>query len=249
MNPSATALVAHKPRRALRRILITLAVLTALSLVLLLAAALWLRHAMRAALPQLEGSIAVAGLSAPVTVTRDPQGIPSITAANLDDLLFAQGYVTAQDRLFQMDALRRHAAGELAEILGPSLVEHDRLQRYLQIRSAADRSLAALPPDQLHQLESYARGVNAFITTHGDALPVEFHLLHYQPAPWTPRDSLLVSLAMAQELSTEFPQKLNREALSAHLPADLAADLYPITSQRDHPPGESAPASSQELDN
>jgi penicillin amidase len=236
MNSSATAIAARKPR-ALRRIIITLAALTAILLVLVLAASLWLRHSMRAALPQLEGSIAVAGLSAPVTITRDPQGVPSITAANLDDLLFAQGYVTAQDRLFQMDALRRHAAGELAEVLGPSLVEHDRLQRYLQIRAAADRALAALPPDQLHQLEAYARGVNAFIETHRDILPVEFHLLHYQPAPWTPRDSLLVSLVMSQELSTEYPQKLNREALSAHLPSDLIADLYPVESVRDHPPG------------
>jgi len=236
MTPSATVVAVRKPRRALRRIFFTFAALCVVSLILLLATAVWLRHAMHASLPQIEGNIAVAGLSAPVTVSRDQQGVPSIAAANLDDLLFAQGYITAQDRLFQMDALRRHAAGELAEILGPSLVEHDRIQRYLQIRTTADRALATLAPDQLHQLEAYARGVNAFIATHGDALPLEFHLLHYQPAPWTPRDSLLVSLSMAQELSTEFPQKLDRETLTAHLPADLAADLYPITSVRDHPP-------------
>jgi len=236
MTPSATAVAVRKPRRALRRIFLTLAALVVIVLAILLAASLWLRHAMRASLPQTDGSVAVAGLSAPVTVTRDPQGVPSITAANLDDLLFAQGYITAQDRLFQMDALRRHAAGELAEILGSSLVEHDRLQRYLQIRATADRALTSLPSGQLHILEAYARGVNAFITTHQETLPVEFHLLHYQPAHWTPRDSLLVSLSMAQELSTEFPQKLNRETLSAHLPAALAADLYPITSARDHPP-------------
>jgi len=235
--PSTPVAAPRKPRRVLRRIFLTLAVLTAISLVLLFAAAVWLRHAMRASLPQVEGNITVAGLSAPVTITRDPQSVPSITAANLDDLLFAQGYITAQDRLFQMDALRRHAAGELAEILGPSLVEHDRLQRYLQIRAAADRAIATLPPGQLQLLEAYARGVNAFINTHGDTLPVEFHLLHYQPAPWAPRDSLLISLLMSQELDTEFHQKLNRETLTAHLPPDLAADLYPSTSKRDHPPG------------
>jgi len=237
MNPSATIVTAPKPRRGLRRIMLALATVAVVALIAMLTSAIWLRHAMRASLPQVEGNISVAGLSAPVTVTRDPQGVPSITAANLNDVLFAQGYITAQDRLFQMDALRRHASGELAEILGPSLVEHDRMQRYQQIRAAADRAVTMLPPSQLQPLEAYARGVNAFITTHGDTLPVEFHLLHYQPAPWTPRDSLLISLVMSQELSTEFPQKLNRETLSAHLPPALTADLYPITSSRDRPPG------------
>jgi len=233
-----------KPRRGrkvLRRIFYTWAILTALTLTAIVMIALSLRHSMRAALPQLDGNVAIPGLSAPVTITRDPQSVPSITAANLDDLLFAQGYVTASDRLFQMDALRRHAAGELAEILGSSLVEHDRLQRTLQIRAAADRAIAVLPPDQLRQLQAYANGINAFLTTHADTLPVEFHLLHYQPAPWTPRDSLLVGLAMNQDLSTEFPQKLNRELLSAHLPAALLADLYPIGSWRDHPPTDPEP--------
>ena len=223
-------------RMGLRRILITCCVLASIAVPGTFGAALWLRHAMRAALPQLDGSIHLAGLHGSVTVTRDAVGVPSIHAQTLDDALFAQGYVTAQDRLFQMDALRRHAAGELAEILGPSLVEHDKLQRYLQMRSAAERGLAALPPEQVHLLESYAQGVSAFIETHRDSLPVEFHLLHYQPAEWTPLDSLLVTLAMWQDLSTEYPQKLHREALSAHLPSELLPDLYPVGSWRDHPP-------------
>jgi len=197
---------------------------------------LYLRHAIGSALPQIDGAEKAAGLQAPVTVTRDTQGVPTISAANLPDLLFAQGYTTAADRLWQMDALRRHAAGELAEILGPGLVEHDRRQRYLQIRAAADRAVAQLPADQLAQLEAYARGVNAYIDAHGDALPPEFRLLAYKPARWTPRDSLLVSLAMWQDLSTEFPRTMDREALSAHLPTDLLADLYPVGSWRDQPP-------------
>jgi penicillin amidase len=213
----------------------------ALTLVILLAvlavvAAIWSRHAMRAALPQIDGTLAVNGLSAPVTVTRDAQGVPSINASTVDDLLFAQGFVTAQDRLWQMDALRRHAAGELAEILGPSLVEHDKKQRYLQLRAAADRAAQSLPPDQLHEFEVYARGVNAFIDSHRDRLPLEFRLLHYTPRPWTPRDSILVSLVMWQDLSTSFPEKLDRESLARHLPPSLIADLYPVGSWRDHPP-------------
>ena len=211
-----------------------------LSVLLLLITALVvvvdLRHALNASLPQLDGEVHIAGLHAPVTVTRDAQGVPSITAANLDDLLFAQGYTTASDRLWQMDGLRRHASGELAEILGPGLVEHDRRQRYLQIRAAADRAVAQLPPDQLAQLDAYARGVNAFIDDHRTRLPMEFRLLAYKPAPWSPRDSLLVSLAMYQDLSTGFPQKLNRELLSAHLSPALLPDLYPVGSWRDQPP-------------
>jgi penicillin G amidase len=227
--------------RPLRIILRTVLVLLILSVAAIFAGGIYLRHAMRAAIPQIDGAIHASGLSASVTVTRDDHGVPSIQAANLDDLLFAQGFVIAQDRLWQMDALRRHAAGELAEILGPSLVEHDRTQRTLQLRAAADRAVAVLPADQLHQLDAYARGVNAFITQNADHLPVEFHILHYTPAPWTPRDSLLVALAMTQDLSTEFPTKLLRESFSAHIAPDLLSDLYPVGSWRDHPPAESVP--------
>jgi penicillin G amidase len=230
----------HQPdqprRRGPRRLTLALGLLIFLLIAAVFVASLWLRHAMHASLPQLDGNLRVAGLSEPVTVTRDAQGVPGIQANSLDDVLFAQGFITAQDRLWQMDALRRHAAGELAEILGPSLVDHDRRQRYLQIASAADRALAVLPPDQLHQLVAYANGVNAFMAANPETLPVEFHLLHYTPAPWSPRDTLLVSLAMSEDLATEFPQKLNRELLSAHLPPALLPDLYPVGSWRDRPP-------------
>jgi penicillin amidase len=89
----------------------------------------------------------------------------------MDDLVFAQGFVTAQDRLWQMDLLRRHAAGELAAILGPSMLQHDRLQRTLQLRTAADRAVAALPADQKHWLDVYARGVNASIAPSTPTCP------------------------------------------------------------------------------
>jgi penicillin amidase len=231
---------AKQPHRWLKQTLLIIAILITLAVLAAFTLTLTMRHAMRASLPQIDGNLTVAGLAAPVNVTRDAQGVPSIHAATLDDLLFAQGFVTAQDRLWQMDALRRHGAGELAEILGPSMLDHDRLQRYLQMRAAADRALTVLPQDQVQQLEAYARGVNAFIETHRDTLPVEFHLLHYTPAPWSPRDSLLIGLVISQDLSTSFPQKLNREALSAHLPPELLQDLYPVGSWRDRPPSQSA---------
>ncbi len=228
-----------KPRHhRSRKLFIMIAALLLLIAVLLLAVTISLRHALHANLPQLDGDIHVSGLAAPVTVTRDAHSVPSITAANLDDLLFAQGYITASDRLWQMDSLRRHGSGELAEILGPSLIDHDRQQRYLRLRAAADRALTALPADQHHQLDAYARGVNAWITAHSSTLPIEFHALHYTPALWTPRDSLLVSLVMSQDLATSFPRKLNREALTAHLPAHIVADMYPVGSWRDHTPSQ-----------
>jgi len=226
----------RRGRRILRRVLYACLILFVIAAGLVAAGAIWSRHVMHAVLPTVDGTLTVEGLHAPVTVTRNGQGVPSIRANSVDDLLFAQGYVTAQDRLWQMDTLRRHAAGELAEILGPGLILHDRLQRYLQLRAAADRGAASLSPDQRREFEAYARGVNAFINSHRDKLPLEFHLLHYTPRPWTPRDSLLVSLVMWQDLSTSFPRKLDRELLAQHLPQSLLADLYPVGSWRDHPP-------------
>ena len=222
-------------RRA-RRVLLGLLLLPLLLGLLGLGWVLSLRHAAVAALPALDGDALVPGLRSVAMVTRDAQGVPSITALGLHDVLFAQGYTTAGDRLWQMDALRRHGAGELAEILGPSLLAHDQRQRILQIRAAADRALGHLPADQRAELQAYADGVNSYIDSHRGSLPLEFGLLAYKPAPWTPRDSLLVLLVMFQDMSTRFPQKLDREALSAGLPADLLPDLYPVGSWRDSPP-------------
>ncbi len=219
------------------------AVLLASALVLLVVLSLvggrlWLRHAATSSLPKLDGNVALPGLSAPVLVRRDRLGTPHIQAATTDDLVLAQGFVTATDRLFQMDLLRRHAAGELAEIFGQRLVEHDRTERILSLDVAATRAVAALPADQLRQLERYAEGVNAAMEQAHDHLPIEFRVLRYRPRPWTPRDTLLVSLSMYQDLSTSFPTRLGREAVTAKLTPEMAADLYPTGSWRDHPAGQ-----------
>ena len=242
-----------QPRRArlspgLRVVAWIFPTLLVLLLIGYFAARYYVHSAMRAALPQLDGTVTVPGpaaplfgLHAPVTVERDGHGVPHIHAASIDDLVYAQGYTTAQDRLWQMEVLRRHAAGELAPILGQSLMEHDRLQRTLQIRAAADRALAVLPADQKHLLEVYARGVNASMVAQHDHLPLEFRLLQFTPGLWSPRDSLLIALVMYQDLSTGFPTKLGREALMAHLPEELVRDLYPTGSWRDHYPGQTMP--------
>jgi penicillin amidase len=213
-------------------------------LALLAAAAgvIWLRAAEKAALPVLDGDLHLAGtdskgLGAPVTVRRDAHGVPHIAAATQDDLFVAQGYVTAQDRLWQMDIFRRHAGGELAEILGPSLVQHDKAQRVLQFSNIARRIYSNLPPADRARWDDYARGVNLFIAQHQNSLPAEFGLLAYRPRPWTGADSIVIGLMMVQDLDTHWVTKLSRERISRDLHDEkLEADLYPVGSWRDHPP-------------
>ncbi len=204
------------------------------------AGALWLRRAMQAQLPQLDGDRHTIAVTQPVTVQRDHQGVPHIAAASVDDLIAAQGYVTAQDRLWQMDMMRRIAAGEVAEVLGSNFVEHDRVQRVLEFRQTAERLTASLSPQDRRFFEDYARGVNAYIG-EADALPAEFRLLDYQPRRWQPVDSMLIVLNMVQTLDEQWPTKLSREAITKKIGPTLAADLYPTGSWRDHPPTQAMP--------
>lgn len=219
-------------------LVISLLIVAAIGVVATIA---WLRGAMREQLPVLDGQLQLPGLSAPVVVRRDGHGVPHIQAANMEDLLEAQGFVVAQDRLWQMDMARRFSSGELAELLGPSVVEHDKVQRVLQIRPAAEHLTATMPEDQKRLFEAFARGVNAFIASHQDRLPAEFRLLGYKPRPWQPVDSWLVALNMVARLDTLYPWKLEREKIQAKLPPNLAAELYPTSTWRDHPPTQSTP--------
>ncbi len=216
------------------------------------ASVVWLRRAMHQQLPVLDGELNLPGLSAPVVVRRDAHGVPHIQASNMDDLLEAQGFVVAQDRLWQMDMARRFASGELAELLGPGVVEHDKLQRVLQIRPAAERLTAGMPEDQRRLFEAFAKGVNAYIASHQDNLPAEFRLLDYRPRPWQPEDSWLVALNMVGRLDTLYPWKLERARVEARLGPTLSAELYPTTTFRDHPPEQASPdltAPQQEIPN
>src|SRR5580658_9151276 len=185
LNPSPKPDPAAPPRSRRRRrrwpriLLWTFAGLLMLVVLVATAAVLRLRAAAKAALPQLDGELPLAGLSAPVTVQRDSHGVPHITAATQDDLFAAQGYITAQDRLWQMDLLRRNANGELAEILGfmgDKVVQHDKAQRILGIRRTAQRICKNLDPAERARMNVYASGVNRFIDDHQDSLPPEFTL-------------------------------------------------------------------------
>ena len=140
------------------------------------------------ALSQLEGTVALAGLDAPVTVTRDRWGIPHISARSTTDLYFAQGFVMAQDRLWQMEMWRRGAEGRLAEVLGPAAVSRDRQARLLKYRGPVDDAeLTVYHPDARRIMTAYVAGVNAYIETASAAgkLPVEFVLTGIRPEPWT----------------------------------------------------------------
>ena len=197
----------------------------------------YLFYETRAALPQLDGSVRLPGLSAPVTVIRDQHGVPTIEAQTLEDLFYAQGYVTAQDRLWQMDIIRRFAAGELSEILGPSVLEHDREQRILGLREMARKSVEAFSPRDRAYFQAYARGVTTYTATHLEHLPIEFRILGYQPKPWTIEDCMLLGARLVQDLNHgTYRSALIREKVLAKLGPDLTADLYVNSSWRDRPP-------------
>ena len=202
----------------------------------------WLLAIARSTLPDLDGPLPVSGISAPVSVNRDSHGVPTIEAATLNDLFFAQGYITAQDRLFQMDLMRRAAAGELSEIVGEVALKHDREQRILGIRATAEKGLQQASAEDREQFAAYARGVNAFVDGHRDRLPLEFRALHYSPRPWSAQDSLMIAYQMIETLSTKPMAALTREKVLAKIGPELTADLYVNTSWRDHPPTAASPA-------
>lgn len=152
------------------------------------------------AMPQLDGTVQLAKLTAEVRVSSDAHGIPAIKAANRVDAVRALGYVTARDRLFQMELMRRKSAGRLAEIFGDMALENDIKARTYGFHREAKTIAAKLPPEHRRYLQSYADGVNSYMTESGK-LPFEFTVLGYQPEPWTPEDSLLVVLGMCENLT------------------------------------------------
>jgi len=178
-------------------------------------------------------TLALAGLRDSVTVRRDERGIPYIEAKNDDDLYFAQGYVTASDRLWQMDLLRRSERGELAEVLGNAVLDQDKQHRTLGFGQEVEAEIAKASPATRNLLEAYARGVNAYIgSLDPKTLPPEFLILQYKPKPWTPADSLLVGKLFAEALSTTWRLDIMRAAFEG-LPAEKRAGLMPETSPLD----------------
>jgi penicillin amidase len=200
--------------------------------VLVLAAAIW--WFVYRPLPQLEGTVFVPGLRSEVSVERDNWGVPHIRASSVEDLAEAQGYVTAQDRLFQMDLLRRAARGQLSEVLGPKTLEIDKDFRTLNFSRAAERDFGMTKLEVRRILEAYARGVNEFVQQHANRLPVEFTLLNYKPQPWQPTDSLVIGCYMYRTLTDTRAEEIGRAVVTAKVGPELAKDLYSPEASMDH---------------
>lgn len=186
----------------------------------------WLWLSAYRALPSHDGFFLARGLSAPVTIVRDANGIPMITAAADEDAYFALGYVHAQDRMFQMELMRRQGQGRLSELLGSAGLAPDRMMRTLGVYRRAEEDFRSLDAPTRTAFERYAAGVNAWIE-EGHPLPLEYKLLWFAPEPWKPADSLVWQKLMGLSLSGNWDDELINAALVAKLGPEKAAALSP----------------------
>ncbi len=205
------------------------------AILLLVVVAIVAWAAVRASLPQLDGEIRVAGLDTPATIARDAHGIPTITAGNRRDLAFATGFAHAQDRFFQMDLIRRQAAGELSELFGAQAIGVDTHYRFHRFRARAKAVVDGLPDSDRAALESYAEGVNAGLASLG-ARPFEYLLLSVDPAPWRAEDAVLVVYAMFMQLNDSRARRDVRRGYAHQvLEPGVFAWLYPEGTEWDAP--------------
>jgi penicillin amidase len=202
----------------------------------------WGYARLRASLPRLDGRAALPGLGAPVTVTRDALGVPVVRGSSRRDVARATGFLHAQDRFFQMDLVRRHAAGELAELLGPAALPADRAARIHRFREVARRALALADPADRALVEAYTDGVNAGLAALRE-VPFEYLVLRTRPQPWRPEDCSLIGFALTLDLEDDHGGYLRalatvRDQLGPRLLAFFAPLLSPGDAALD---GSSAP--------
>ena len=209
---------------------------TALAIVTLaVVASLAVYLTLRASLPQLDGEVAAPTLKAGATIARDEQGTPTIRATSRRDLVIATGYAHGQDRFFQMDLMRRAAAGELAELLGKPVLDLDEKYRMHDFRRIARAIVQDSPAADRELLEAYTAGVNLALTDAG-ARPWEYTLLRSKPVPWRVEDSVLVAYSMYLNLNdSSGAEELARAQLSETLPRPLYHFLYPLGTEWDAP--------------
>lgn len=204
-----------------------------LALVAMLATGVWVWARLCASLPALKGERRLAGLAGRVTVERDALGIPTIRAASRLDAVRTLGFLHAQDRLFQMDLLRRASAGELSALLGPSTVETDRELRLHRLRRTAERAAAQATPAERAALAAYSDGVNAGLAALGGP-PWEYLVLRQAPRPWQEADSVLVLLSMFLTLQeSDGASEIRQGLIHDLLPASLEAFLRPAGTEWD----------------
>lgn len=205
------------------------------ALVLVLAVALGLWFVLRASLPRLDGIVRVAGLTATATIERDSEGTPTIKARTRQDLAFATGFAHAQDRFFQMDLMRRAASGELAELLGPMLVETDKRFRIHGFRAVARAVVDNAPVADRGILGAYVEGVNAGLNDL-KARPWEYQVLQSDPVVWRLEDSVLAAFSMYLNLNDSTgEEELARSRLREVLPPEVFAFLHPLGTEWDAP--------------
>ncbi len=186
--------------------------------------ALWV---LRASRPTLQGRLSLPGLTAPVQIERDANGVPTLTAANRVDLARALGFLHGQERFFQMDELRRAGAGELSALFGPVALPLDRARRLHRFRARANDALAAQTTAERSVLGAYTDGVNAGLQALGHP-PWEYSLLRLTPEPWTEVDSTLVVYAMYFDLEdSDADSQLTAAREQRILGPAMAAFLYP----------------------
>ena len=185
-------------------------------------------------LSQTSGTLQVAGLNDEVRIVRDRWGIPHIYAKSADDLFFAQGFVQAQDRLFQIDLWRRSTQGRLAEILGADYVERDRLSRLMRYRGDMNAEWESYAPDTRRIATRFVAGINAEIATIGEQLPEEFVVAGYRPEPWQPED--LLSRAEGFVMTSNASDELFRARLTAAVGLERTALLLPLDPPVSAPP-------------
>lgn len=192
-------------------------------------------------LPRTSGQLR-APVSARASIRRDARGVPHIQAASWQDAIFLQGFAIAQDRLWQMDTLRRFAAGELAEVFGSAALGSDERSRAMRLRALAEANAARLAGDDFVAVVEYARGVNFFIESNRNRLPLEFALPghQYDPRPWTPTDSMLVGLIMYRDLTDSSKSELDKGRLLEKADAAWVRSLFPAVQGAEISPGSNA---------
>lgn len=214
------------------RLLRNIAIAT-LTLVVLLAACVYLL--LRASLPQLDGDIPLAGLAAAASIERDAAGVPTIKAQSRRDLAFATGFAHAQDRFFQMDLMRRAAAGELAELLGAAVIDTDKRLRIHGFRKVAQQVVEQALPADREILEGYVAGVNAALAKM-PVRPWEYSVLRTSPRAWLAEDSVLTAFSMYLSLNDSTgAEELARSELHESLPPEIFAFLHPLGTEWDAP--------------
>ena len=195
---------------------------------------------LRRSVPCSRGTVRLKGLDSPVEVMRDRWGVPHIYADSVRDVLFAQGYVHAQDRLWHMELARRAASGSLAEVFGSVALGADRLLRRVGLRRAANAEVEQLAEALRENLEAYAAGVNAFIEGNRNRLPPEFLILRFRPEPWTLADSLAIAKFVGWSLSGNWDTEIVRSWIVERLGPEEAARMepgYPVGAPLIVPPG------------